>query len=105
MQLKIFLVVAAPVILNAVGFTTGGVAANSAAASIQSALYGGSVASGSAFALAQSAGAAGIGLPGNAAIGGTIGGIAALGARMIVCFISFHFIIYCFIRAPDYHFH
>ncbi|XP_044163313.1 interferon alpha-inducible protein 27-like protein 2B [Acropora millepora] len=58
------------------GFTTGGVAAGSIAASAQSALYGGAVASGSVFALLQSAGAAGVGLAGNegiatAALGGS----------------------------------
>ncbi|XP_078351394.1 uncharacterized protein LOC144636134 isoform X2 [Oculina patagonica] len=75
-------VVAAPLVLGAVGFTAGGVAAGSIAASVQSAVYGGSVASGSAFALLQSAGAAGIGAAGNAAIAGITGGIAALGAKM-----------------------
>ena len=48
------------------------------------------MASGSAFALAQSAGAAGIGVAGNAAIGGITAGITgtitALGAKMFVCF-------------------
>lgn len=81
---------AAPLVLGAVGFTTAGVAAGSIAASVQSAVYGGSVASGSAFALLQSAGAAGIGAAGNAAIAGTTGGITAgftaLGNFMLVCF-------------------
>ncbi len=85
-------VVAAPLVLGAVGFTAGGVAAGSIAASVQSAVYGGFVAPGSAFALLQSAGAAGIGAAGNAAIagitGGITGGITALGARMFVCFKS-----------------
>ena len=83
--------VAAPAVLGAVGFTAGGVAAGSVAASIQSVFYGGYVASGSAFALAQSAGAAGIGVAGNAAIGGITagitGGFTALGSYMFVCFI------------------
>jgi len=87
-------VVAAPVVLSAVGFTAGGVAAGSIAAYIQSAFYGGYVSSGSLFALLQSAGAAGIGLTGNVAIGGTFGGIGALGAKIFVCFISFHFVVY-----------
>ena len=55
------LVLAAPVALTAAGFTTGGVAAGSAAAYIQSAVYGGTVASTSLFAGLQSAGAAGLG--------------------------------------------
>ena len=42
------------------GFTAGGVAAGSAAASIQSIVYGGTVASSSTFAALQSAGAAGL---------------------------------------------
>jgi len=54
-------VVAAPFALSWVGFTAGGVAAGSAAASIQSIVYGGTVASSSAFAALQSAGAAGLG--------------------------------------------
>ena len=74
-----------PVILGAVGFTGAGVAAGSVAASIQSAVYGGSVASGSVFALLQSAGTASIATAGNTAIGGILGGIGASGARMFVC--------------------
>lgn len=54
-------VVAAPFVLTAAGFTTGGVAASSIAASIQSAVYGGTVGSTSVFAVLQSAGAAGLG--------------------------------------------
>ena len=50
-------VAAAPLALGAVGFTAGGVAAGSAAAAIQSAIYGGATTG--AFATAQSAGAAG----------------------------------------------
>ena len=83
-------VVAAPLVLGAVGFTAGGVAAGSIAAFIQSTVYGGSVASGSAFALAQSAGATGIGVAGNVAIGGITagitGGLTALGNYVFVCF-------------------
>ena len=78
-------VVATPVILGAIGFTGAGIAAGSVAAYIQSAVYGGSVASGSVFALLQSAGAAGIATASNTAIGGILGGIGALGARMFVC--------------------
>jgi len=83
-------VAAAPLVLGAAGFTAGGVAAGSIAASVQSAVYGGSVASGSVFALLQSAGAAGIGAAANATIAGTAGGITAgftaLGNYMLVCF-------------------
>lgn len=52
---------AAPFALTWLGFTAGGVAAGSVAASIQSAVYGGTVASSSTFAALQSAGAAGLG--------------------------------------------
>ncbi|XP_020620837.1 interferon alpha-inducible protein 27-like protein 2A [Orbicella faveolata] len=52
---------AAPFALTWMGFTAAGVAAGSVAASIQSAVYGGTVASSSAFAALQSAGAAGLG--------------------------------------------
>ncbi|XP_022800231.1 tauropine dehydrogenase-like [Stylophora pistillata] len=68
-------VAAAPVVLGVAGFTTGGVAAGSVAAAAQSAIYGGFT--GGFFSLLQSAGAAGIGLAGNAAIaatGATVGG-------------------------------
>jgi len=44
-----------------VGFTAASVAGGSAAASIQSVVYGGTVASSSVFAALQSAGAAGLG--------------------------------------------
>ncbi|KAL9952969.1 hypothetical protein ACROYT_G040302 [Oculina patagonica] len=80
-------VAAAPALLTAAGFTAGGIAAGSIAATIQSVFYGGSVASGSFFALCQSAGAAGIGVAGNAAIGitgGITSGITALGAMMFL---------------------
>ena len=83
-------VVAGPLVLGAAGFTAGSIAAGSIAASIQSAVYGGSAASGSLFGLAQSAGAAGIGVAGNTAIGGITAGIAggltALKNRVFVCF-------------------
>ncbi|XP_058942674.2 tauropine dehydrogenase-like [Pocillopora verrucosa] len=77
-------VVAAPVVLGAAGFTAGGVAAGSMAAVAQSAIYGGFT--GGAFSVLQSAGAAGIGLAGNAAVGATgatVGGVlSGLGARL-----------------------
>ncbi|PFX11859.1 Tauropine dehydrogenase [Stylophora pistillata] len=77
-------VVAAPVVLGAAGFTAGGVAAGSIAAAAQSAIYGGFT--GGVFSILQSAGAAGIGLAGNAAIGAagaSIGGaLSGLGARL-----------------------
>jgi len=60
-------VVAAPLVLTAAGFTSGGVAAGSAAAAAQSAFYGG--ATGGIFSILQSAGAVGIGIFGNTAIG------------------------------------
>ena len=53
-------VAAAPWLISAAGFTAVGVAANSVAAGIQSAVYGGAVTSTSAFAAFQSAGAAGM---------------------------------------------
>ncbi|KAI9145798.1 hypothetical protein BKA69DRAFT_1049618 [Paraphysoderma sedebokerense] len=75
-----------PAALGAVGFTSAGVAAGSAAAGIQSAVYGGYVASGSAFAVCQSIGAAGVGATSVAAggvAGGAVGGAVAglLGLR------------------------
>ena len=79
--------VAAPVVLGAAGFTAGGVAAGSMAAAAQSAIYGGFT--GGVFSVLQSAGAAGIGLAGNAAIGAagaSVGGaLSGLGARLYVC--------------------
>ena len=79
--------VTAPVVLSAAGFTAGGVAAGSVAAAAQSAIYGGFT--GGVFSVLQSAGAAGIGLAGNAAIaatGATVGGVSSgLGARFYVC--------------------
>jgi len=68
-------VVAAPFVLTAVGFTTGGVAAGSIAAGIQSVVYGGTVASTSVFAGLQSAGAAGLG---STAAGALFAGGAAI---------------------------
>ncbi|CAI6338399.1 unnamed protein product [Periconia digitata] len=56
----IVIVIATPHILSAVGFTVGGVAAGSVAASIQSGI--GLVTAGSTFAILQSAGAGGTGL-------------------------------------------
>ncbi|PFX19522.1 Interferon alpha-inducible protein 6 [Stylophora pistillata] len=55
-------VAAVPLVLSSLGFTTTGVAAGSAAAAIQSAVYGGSVTSGSIFAVLQSLGAGGLGM-------------------------------------------
>ena len=51
-------VVAAPIVLNAAGFTAAGVTAGSAAAGVQSTVYGAAVGAGSVFAGPQSAGAA-----------------------------------------------
>ncbi|XP_020620840.1 interferon alpha-inducible protein 27-like protein 2A [Orbicella faveolata] len=62
------LVAAAPVVLTAAGFTTGGVAAGSIAAGIQSTVYGGAVGSTSLFAVLQSAGAAGLGASAKSAL-------------------------------------
>ena len=53
--------VAAPLVLSALGFGAAGVTAGSMAATAQSTFYGAAVTSGSTFALLQSAGAAGIG--------------------------------------------
>ena len=77
---------AAPVVLGVAGFTTGGVAAGSVAAAAQSAIYGGFT--GGVFSLLQSAGAAGIGLAGNAAIaatGATVGGAGSYAFVNRVC--------------------
>ncbi|XP_068730852.1 interferon alpha-inducible protein 27-like protein 2A [Montipora capricornis] len=64
-------VAAAPVVLSAVGFTSGGIALGSIAASVQSTFYGG--AASRVFAALQSAGMAGIGSTTSAAIGGVTG--------------------------------
>ena len=69
-------VVAAPIVLNAAGFTAAGVTAGSAAAGVQSTVYGATVGAGSVFAGLQSAGAAGIGLATNVGIGTTAGATA-----------------------------
>ena len=71
---------AAPVVLGAVGFGSGGVVATSIAAGIQSTI--GNVAAGSAFAALQSVGAAGLGTAGTAAVGAA--GAAAAGAGATV---------------------
>ena len=57
-------IVAAPLVLSAAGFTAGGVAAGSIAAWAQSVIYGGATTG--IFSLLQSAGAAGLGVAGNA---------------------------------------
>lgn len=69
-------VAATPVVLSAAGFTAGGVAVGSAAASVQSVLYGSTVASGSIFAALQSAGVAGISTTASGIIAGTTGSAA-----------------------------
>ncbi|KAK8727370.1 hypothetical protein OTU49_009846 [Cherax quadricarinatus] len=72
-------VVAAPVVLRAVGFTSAGIAAGSMAAGMMSSAAianGGAVAAGSVVAVLQSAGAAGIGA---AATAGLAGAGAAVG--------------------------
>ncbi|XP_073249240.1 uncharacterized protein [Porites lutea] len=66
-------VAATPVVLSAAGFTAGGIAVGSAAASVQSVLYGSTVASGSIFAALQSAGVAGISTTASGIIAGTTG--------------------------------
>uniref|UniRef100_A0A3Q2QUS8 Uncharacterized protein n=1 Tax=Fundulus heteroclitus TaxID=8078 RepID=A0A3Q2QUS8_FUNHE len=77
-------VVAAPVILGVVGFTSVGVAAGSIAASMMSGAAvanGGAVAAGSAVALLQSAGMAGLSTASTAAVagaGGTVGAVVGL---------------------------
>lgn len=63
-------------VLSAAGFTAGGIAVGSAAASMQSVLYGSSVASGSIFAALQSAGVAGISTTASGIIAGTTGSAA-----------------------------
>ena len=66
-------VAATPVVLSAAGFTAGGIAVGSAAASVQSVLYGSTVASGSIFAVLQSAGVAGVSTTASGIIAGTTG--------------------------------
>ena len=72
-------VAAAPVVLSAAGFTSGGIALGSFAASVQSTFYGG--AASGAFAALQSAGMAGIGSTASAAIGGVTGTATVLAKR------------------------
>ncbi|XP_047472700.1 interferon alpha-inducible protein 27-like protein 2B [Penaeus chinensis] len=83
-------IAAAPVVLAATGFTSGGIAAGSFAASMMSsaaAANGGAIAAGSTVAVLQSAGAAGIGAAtsaGLAAGGGAIGGATAVGINKVM---------------------
>ena len=78
--------VAAPFALGAAGFTTAGVAAGSAAAAVQSIVYGATVGSGTVFAVLQSAGAAGIGGAAKVAIGTTVGAAATyLKSKLYPC--------------------
>uniref|UniRef100_A0A3Q2UKZ2 Uncharacterized protein n=1 Tax=Fundulus heteroclitus TaxID=8078 RepID=A0A3Q2UKZ2_FUNHE len=79
-------VVAAPVILGVVGFTSVGVAAGSIAASMMSGAAvanGGAVAAGSAVALLQSAGMAGLSTAATAAVGSTGGLVAGIVALIV----------------------
>ena len=69
-------IVAAPLVLSAAGFTAGGVAAGSIAAWAQSVIYGGATTG--IFSLLQSAGAAGLGVAGNA-VAGAVGAAAGAG--------------------------
>uniref|UniRef100_A0A3B3WQJ4 Uncharacterized protein n=1 Tax=Poecilia mexicana TaxID=48701 RepID=A0A3B3WQJ4_9TELE len=77
-------VIAAPVVLGAIGFTGVGIAAGSYAASMMSAAAvanGGGVAAGSAVAVLQSVGMAGMGTAATSAVagaGGVLTGLAAL---------------------------
>jgi Interferon-induced 6-16 family len=64
-------IVAAPAVISFVGFTSGGIAAGSWAASMMSAAAvanGGAIAAGSTVATLQSIGAAGLGYAGTAAV-------------------------------------
>ena len=74
-------VAAAPFVLSAAGFTAGGVAAGSIAASVQSVVYGGATCG--VFSALQSAGAAGLGLVGNAVAGSVGAGVAAGSAKVV----------------------
>ncbi|XP_051892455.1 interferon alpha-inducible protein 27-like protein 2 [Pristis pectinata] len=70
-------IVAAPVVLGAMGFTSAGIVAGSIAAKMMSAAAvanGGGVAAGSMVAVLQSVGAAGLSATANAALG-TVGGV------------------------------
>uniref|UniRef100_A0A8D3BRA6 Interferon alpha-inducible protein 27-like protein 2A n=1 Tax=Scophthalmus maximus TaxID=52904 RepID=A0A8D3BRA6_SCOMX len=77
-------VVAAPVVLGAIGFTSLGIAAGSYGAAMMSSAAianGGGVAAGSAVAILQSAGMAGLSSAATAAVagaGGTVGGLLAI---------------------------
>ncbi|XP_057296489.1 interferon alpha-inducible protein 27-like protein 2B isoform X2 [Hydractinia symbiolongicarpus] len=64
-------VAATPLVLGAVGFTAGGVAAGSIAAAAQSTFYG--AATTGVFSVLQSVAAAGLGTVGAAAVGTTAG--------------------------------
>lgn len=75
-------VAAAPLVLSAVGFGSGGIVAGSLAASIQSTLYGGATTG--MFAAVQSAGMTGIGSTASAAIGGTFAGAAVAARRLLI---------------------
>ncbi|KAF8602179.1 hypothetical protein BDV93DRAFT_524206 [Ceratobasidium sp. AG-I] len=69
------------VVIPLIGFTPGGVAANSIAASIQSAVYGGNVTSGSIFAILQSLGATASALP--ALLVGTMTAAGVLAVKVL----------------------
>ena len=91
-------VIAAPAIataaLGAAGFTASGVAFGSAAAAVQSSVYGGYVASGSLFALCQSAGATGVI---SATTTGLIGGTTGLAGAGTTWGISKFFVRFCYL--------
>ena len=75
-----------PLVLGAIGFGAGGIAAGSSATAIM-ASYGGVVAKGSICALLQSAGAAGVGTTGTvftALLGGGVGGAAGVTGEKLV---------------------
>ena len=74
-------IAAAPLVLSAAGFTAGGVAAGSIAARVQSVVYGGATCG--VFSALQSAGAAGLGLVGNAVAGSVGAGVAAGTAKVV----------------------
>ncbi|XP_006027061.1 interferon alpha-inducible protein 27-like protein 2B [Alligator sinensis] len=78
-------VVAAPLVLGAVGFTGAGIAAGSLAANMMSVAAianGGGVAAGSMVAVLQSAGAAGLSLTTNIGLGAVGGGVGAAISRL-----------------------
>lgn len=76
-------VVAAPLVLSALGFGAAGVTAGSMAATAQSTFYGAAVTSGSTFALLQSAGSAGIGTVSNVVIALSAGTAAGAVKNMV----------------------